>query len=1121
MTRFEKCDSGGTTWRHSAVTLLLVGMIVLVGRVRAAGTISGMVFRDFNMDGIRQTAPVTAIEVGVAGVTVTAVDEAGTTVTTTTAADGSYTLPALPGNSARVEVTGLPPGFSPSVVGSNSASLVMFADISAGNVAGMDAALYHEGDYCGNPRIVTSCFVPRFPVIGTPYDANQSAVVYYPYNTDARNGFFTETMLATDAQVGTTFGLAYQTSSQTMFVASYVRRGSGQGSADSTGAIYSLPLAGVPAVFMDLNGFAGINTGVNPHSNTNPPNTTFWLRDTAAYSQVGKIGLGDMEISEDDRTLYVMNLFQRELITLPIGETPAPPAPGSVGRFPIPIPASCNGDGVTAPASTDVRPFALKYHDGLVYVGMVCTAESMVQALNPTTFAEVDVIRPFLRAYVYTFNPATGAYSTAPILEFPLNYPRLQLNDGFPSTLNDGEWLPWNDTWAPAQPGFPAGTYMPVRTVPSLILSNPQPLLTAIEFDNQGFMMLGFRDRFADQAYSDGDPGPVVSSTNVNARQGGDILLACLDAGGNWTLEANRICGTRTGNSPAIDSGPGGNEFYYDERFGVHRETALGGLGILPGRGELVSTNFDTWDLFESGTITFDNATGGRVRRAQVVPPGSLFRKGGGLGDVEFICDAPPIQIGNRVWLDIDHDGVQDADEAPIAGVTVQLFSPGGALLATAVTDAHGNYYFSSGPGVSTGSARYGVAGLNPNTADYEVRIPLNQPALTGLVLTLPRNDATVNGGSRDSDGTEADRNGNPNAIASVTTGRAGMNNHTYDFGFFPPTLTITKDDGVTTMVIGSTTTYVITINNTTTAPFNTVTFLDDIPVNDPDGFDPATVSWTCTSNPAGLCPNASGTNSNINETIATIPPAGQVIYRITATLRPSFSGTQIENTARLSTGANATDRNTVTAALPTVTPTPGGTSPPGSTPTPGNFMTATAIAVLMTQTAVSQPSQPPGMNPTLGIQPDVPFGIPGSPVDWTITIINPNAMTIPGVILTVTFPPELEILGVDVPPGVTFTIVGQTVYINIGDLPPGRYPEIIIYTRVRGTLPLPISLTVTASLNVCPCESSSSIVTVTRLPDTGEPRRIPPMTGVGITLLITAVAELVIWQCRPRRKRT
>ncbi|MFN8527525.1 MAG: SdrD B-like domain-containing protein [Anaerolineae bacterium] len=52
-----------------------------------------------------------------------------------------------------------------------------------------------------------------------------------------------------------------------------------------------------------------------------------------------------------------------------------------------------------------------------------------------------------------------------------------------------------------------------------------------------------------------------------------------------------------------------------------------------------------------------------------------------------------PINLGNLVWNDLDHDGQQDAGEAGLAGVTVQLWNSAKTLMIDdAVTNGNGNY---------------------------------------------------------------------------------------------------------------------------------------------------------------------------------------------------------------------------------------------------------------------------------------------------------------------------------------------------------------------------------------------------------------------------------------------
>ena len=70
-----------------------------------------------------------------------------------------------------------------------------------------------------------------------------------------------------------------------------------------------------------------------------------------------------------------------------------------------------------------------------------------------------------------------------------------------------------------------------------------------------------------------------------------------------------------------------------------------------------------------------------------------------GIDEINGTLDAGLVkkaEIGNRVWLDSDGDGNQDAGEANMAGVTVYLKNAGGTVVGTTTTDANGNYLFSN-----------------------------------------------------------------------------------------------------------------------------------------------------------------------------------------------------------------------------------------------------------------------------------------------------------------------------------------------------------------------------------------------------------------------------------------
>ncbi|MCK5737636.1 hypothetical protein KAH55_00575, partial [bacterium] len=66
-------------------------------------------------------------------------------------------------------------------------------------------------------------------------------------------------------------------------------------------------------------------------------------------------------------------------------------------------------------------------------------------------------------------------------------------------------------------------------------------------------------------------------------------------------------------------------------------------------------------------------------------------------GDVYENIDAGiyfPARIGDRAWHDLNANGIQDAGEPDISGITIELRDSGGAALGTDITDAGGLYSF-------------------------------------------------------------------------------------------------------------------------------------------------------------------------------------------------------------------------------------------------------------------------------------------------------------------------------------------------------------------------------------------------------------------------------------------
>jgi hypothetical protein len=92
-------------------------------------------------------------------------------------------------------------------------------------------------------------------------------------------------------------------------------------------------------------------------------------RDILAFDGVGNMGLGDIDLNDAQDTLFAVNLFNRTIVRIRIGNPETWPIPTSqVSEVPIPKPG-CS-------ANVDWRPWGLKHKDGVLYVGGVCSAES-------------------------------------------------------------------------------------------------------------------------------------------------------------------------------------------------------------------------------------------------------------------------------------------------------------------------------------------------------------------------------------------------------------------------------------------------------------------------------------------------------------------------------------------------------------------------------------------------------------------------------------------------------------------------------------------------------------------------------------------------------------------------
>ncbi|HMR43977.1 MAG TPA: SdrD B-like domain-containing protein, partial [Saprospiraceae bacterium] len=336
----------------------------------------------------------------------------------------------------------------------------------------------------------------------------------------------------------------------------------------------------------------------------------------------------------------------------------------------------------------------------------------------------------------------------------------------------------------------------------------PQPVLTDIEFDVDGAMILGFMDRLGHQLGYKNYP-PQGTSPLISGISGGDILRAFQKADNLFQIENNAKSGIITTGGANNNEGPGGGEFYYRDVFegqinnlipAPHAETAQGGIAFLPGSGEGAPSALDPYStVFNSGGINWMNN-----KTAAVRDPGyvlyrsssssiSNFSKANGLGDLTYLCGFAPLQIGGFVWKDDNTNGIQDACEAGLPGIKVTLFSQNGANLGTTTTNAKGEYFFQNsnlaGATLQTNTNYFVVAGTGGQFSTSTRKLNGN------LFLTVENTGMAPFPDQNDSDGVIAGAgtgSGNFTGLPFVqlSTGGYGYVNHSFDFGFTPENTT-------------------------------------------------------------------------------------------------------------------------------------------------------------------------------------------------------------------------------------------------------------------------------------------------------------------------------------------
>ena len=826
-------------------------IILLLLTIFSFASITGVAFKDYNSDGIKQDG-----EPGISGINLkvytsdTDGDKLIAEVNTTT--DGSYTVDIdssdfpvrlefdIPKDQCFLDST---LDFS-SAGGDNYGTSIQVAqedeevhnfavsypyDVATDDNPETFTAIEIAGDPLGGGTTADTASILKFNYKDNKIAENSGRVL--EENSTQRNRTAEETgpawtELTKQSQTGSIYGISFSRQAQKVFASAFLKRHTGLGPLGS-GGIYIIdpdPTKNTDDSVQFLNldeiGIATSGSGtysdyvVNGEDDNNTNDFVYFStvigsnsedrkldkdknissNDPAAYGQVGKLSLGDIDISEDGRYLYVVNLYDRKLYQIDLTDPENPIAPTAENKDEkvksFEIPDTCQ----YSTKAGEYRPFGLKVIRDKAYVGIVCSGQD--DEGNTVADSTSD-----MKGTVYALDLTTQEWASEPEIEWFFDY---RDSDG-----SDRPWHPWTNQW---------------RDEPEYGI----PIIGDIEFDNNGDILIGIIDM---QSHKKGYGNYGLTLTNLfHSDSTGDLIQA------DRVLSNNSKCEYTTDLA---------NEFYDDNL--IHPESSIGSLAghHTSNEDSVLSTfidptvfSYEDGDVpkpFSAGVHLYDNKTGKRVHGdigyEIVYHSLSIFGKANAIGDLETMEIVPPIEIGNLIWRDFDNDGIQDPDEPGIANVNVELLDADGNLIATTTTDERGYYIFNSS-NVNDGQ------GLIQDS-NYTVRIDLKQFSGAGLDdtvlenLFLTKTDSTSTS-SEYSDRVDSDAVIENNyAVINLTTGAPGENNHTYDIGLYNISLSLIKKallndaNGDGTANLGESITYTFIVTNTGDVPLNDINITD------------------------------------------------------------------------------------------------------------------------------------------------------------------------------------------------------------------------------------------------------------------------------------------------------
>ncbi len=570
----------------------------------SSNTISGIVFLDENGNGLNDDNAYRG------NILVQVYDSSNNLVgSDVTSSSGDYAILGVSdGEDYRIEFDHTS-DFTSTLYSSDNGTKVQFATAPTCDI---NFGIRSKELSCGDdPQIILTCFVQGQQ--GENDNVETIIQLDHQFNTAT-----TPQKLAMKSQTGSIWGIAWDDRRSKIFYSAFVKHHTSL-TADGAGSIFRTTINNTPTTetwvrLQDL----GVDVG-EPTGN---------VEDCQYGRQVGRLGLGSLVVGPNSEYLYTVNLKEKTLVKINIDnphisttESIATPDPGCIG-----------GDYV---------PFALKVHNGKIYVGTTCTAENS-QNENDS------------RAIVYEFDVNSKAFTEI----FSTNYIK-----GF-----------WYDIPTDGE--------------------DPMHWLTDIDFTAEGNMLISLTDRV----------GHVFCDNLLNRVdfQNPDLLVVW-DDNGIWKLEDNGTAGSLVGTGQGNNQGPGGGEFFGEDYWlagpNYHPELALGSIFVLPGTSEVVASVYDPiYDTYSGGLHRYNTTNGRKLDAIQLYTSNIDLQlgKATGFGDIVSICPKPQKEIGNYAWFDENSNGIQDANEDVIVGLIVNLLDENCNIIGTTITNSSGQYFFNN-----------------------------------------------------------------------------------------------------------------------------------------------------------------------------------------------------------------------------------------------------------------------------------------------------------------------------------------------------------------------------------------------------------------------------------------